>query len=274
MNNRQIAHAWAHQQKTNGKGSNFFFERDIIYSYGYHFPIAKVIAEKKLVFFTTKSYSVSTSKHMAYTRQAIPHDYNIIYLSDIPTREGLNFSISKELLEFDKEYDAQIVKVARARTRNPMRKCVSMVYNIKKCFELFPDEISDENKLALTTRQAMFENIEEISKQVLKKANELDRKKVIKDREKAISWMSMEIHSLNSTYQYIRQNNGLIETSLGLTFEKEECKQFFGAIKSGLISKGFKFKNYTVIKNDKKEFIIGCHKFLKCDFPLFEGVLK
>ena len=59
-----------------------FFEYGIIYSYGYHFPIAKHI-KKDVILFTSKGYSVSTSKHQSYTRQAIPHGTTILTVPKI-----------------------------------------------------------------------------------------------------------------------------------------------------------------------------------------------
>jgi hypothetical protein len=73
MNNRQLAHVWAQQTKTQGKGHHFYFEGPSIYSYGPHFEIARFVTVKKkrAVLFTTRTYSVSTSKHLSYTRTAL-----------------------------------------------------------------------------------------------------------------------------------------------------------------------------------------------------------
>ena len=42
-NHSEVAHFWANQVQGQGKSSNMFFEDGIIYSYGYHFPIARHI---------------------------------------------------------------------------------------------------------------------------------------------------------------------------------------------------------------------------------------
>lgn len=83
MNNRQVAHAWAGQQKEQGKGSNLFFTGRSIFSYGAHFEIARHVHLKDgraVVLFTTRDYSPSTSRHKSYVRNAI-HGYNSI---DVP----------------------------------------------------------------------------------------------------------------------------------------------------------------------------------------------
>lgn len=71
--NRELPHIWAHQSQPNGRGNNFFFEGDTIYSYGHHFPIARHVANARgdrAVLFTTRDYSVTTQRHKSLTRRA------------------------------------------------------------------------------------------------------------------------------------------------------------------------------------------------------------
>ncbi|RWI06833.1 MAG: hypothetical protein EOQ89_03630 [Mesorhizobium sp.] len=71
----EVAHAWANQTGKNRKGHHMFYEGDTIYSYGYHFPIARRIltSEGIVVLMTTRKYSVSTAKHITYTWRASHH---------------------------------------------------------------------------------------------------------------------------------------------------------------------------------------------------------
>ena len=56
-----IAHLWANQLQDEARNSgsgNFYFDGDVIYSYGSHFPIAKHVVNakgEKAVLFTTDS---------------------------------------------------------------------------------------------------------------------------------------------------------------------------------------------------------------------------
>lgn len=61
MKNSDLARAFA-EGATKGKADNMFIDGDTIYSYGYHFPIAKRIS-KKVVWLNTSKYSVTTSRH-------------------------------------------------------------------------------------------------------------------------------------------------------------------------------------------------------------------
>ena len=74
FNNRQLAHVWAQQTQSSGSGSNFFFDGPSIYSYGRHFEIARFITRKgrRAVLFRAGGYSVTTSKHQGFVRNALP----------------------------------------------------------------------------------------------------------------------------------------------------------------------------------------------------------
>lgn len=73
FDNYQCAHVWAQQSQPAGRGSNFFFDGPAIFSYGRHFKIAEFVTRKgkRAVLFTSRRYSVSTSKHVSYTRGAL-----------------------------------------------------------------------------------------------------------------------------------------------------------------------------------------------------------
>lgn len=72
----QVAHNWAHQTGRAQRGFNMFYDGPTIYSYGHHFPIARIVtndAGDRAVLFTTDSRSVSTAKHKTITSRACHH---------------------------------------------------------------------------------------------------------------------------------------------------------------------------------------------------------
>lgn len=77
----KIAHLWAYQQQDSARNTgNYYFNGRTIYSYGSHFPIATISSvDNNVVFFTRKSYSNTTSKHIHTTYRSINHK-NIIYV--------------------------------------------------------------------------------------------------------------------------------------------------------------------------------------------------
>lgn len=114
MNNSQVAHVWAQQKRAGARGSSFFFEGPVIYSFGYHFPIARFIEHKgkRAVLFTIQSYSISTSKHISVARGAL-------YGLDIPifdTPAPTEAPDSKTMRAYyQAEIAALVEKAARAR---------------------------------------------------------------------------------------------------------------------------------------------------------------
>jgi hypothetical protein len=112
MNNREVAHLWANQSRASGKGSNFFFEGPTIYSYGYHFPIARHVGS--VILFTTDSYSSSTAKHKAYTRQAIADCEMVIDVPDVTAESPEEHA--RNLAAVVASHESALLKLARART--------------------------------------------------------------------------------------------------------------------------------------------------------------
>ena len=89
----EVAHAWANQTHESMRGCNVYFEGDTIFSYGAHFPIARIVTvphssatsqgirppslRYQAILFTIEDYSVSTSKHKTIVRRAIPDTFDV-----------------------------------------------------------------------------------------------------------------------------------------------------------------------------------------------------
>lgn len=72
MNNRQVAHAFAHRKPA--KGSNYTTDGETLYSY--NTTIARHTKDRKgrpITLLTCKAYSVSTSRHQSYAANAVTH---------------------------------------------------------------------------------------------------------------------------------------------------------------------------------------------------------
>lgn len=86
FNNSELSHIWANQTQSHGKGYNMFFEYDSIYSYGYHFKIAKHMTNQngqKCVLFNDKSYSNTTAKHQRLVWRSIPANVHFFKVKTI-----------------------------------------------------------------------------------------------------------------------------------------------------------------------------------------------
>lgn len=71
-----VAHNWAHQTGRARNGHHMYYDGRTIYSYGPHFPIARIVqtpAGAPAVLMTTARYSVSTTRHIYLARRASAH---------------------------------------------------------------------------------------------------------------------------------------------------------------------------------------------------------
>lgn len=69
---------WFSRGEKSGHSDNIFIEGDVIYDYGYHFPMAIRMPGKK-AYFNTDGYSVTTAKHKSSLQSAlIGEGYTII----------------------------------------------------------------------------------------------------------------------------------------------------------------------------------------------------
>ena len=116
-NNHEVAHYWGNQIQSEGQCGNIFFEGTTIYSYGHHFPIARLYPEKQICLFTIASYSVTTSAHKSLAYGAIPHNYTTI---EVPNLNVENTKGSSMLANIDyqfKNLSDLLFKASRARQR-------------------------------------------------------------------------------------------------------------------------------------------------------------
>ncbi len=72
--NSGCCHAWAHQTSDYGNGSHrrIYFDGPLLYSYGTHFLIAALLPGG-LALFNSARWSVSTSQHQSYAKDAARH---------------------------------------------------------------------------------------------------------------------------------------------------------------------------------------------------------
>lgn len=115
MTNTQLAERFATSEKE-GKANSMFIENNTIFSYGYHFPIARKMDKtdengKTIVLFTNRGYSNTTAKHKNDVWGALYQAGYRIITCDVS--RGI---VTNEVLEsLKKEIDELHGKEARAR---------------------------------------------------------------------------------------------------------------------------------------------------------------
>lgn len=71
--NSQVCHVWAQQTQSEGRTNSVFFRDTVIFSYGEHYPMAKIHKVKGQLFalINSANYSVTTSQHKSDVRSAL-----------------------------------------------------------------------------------------------------------------------------------------------------------------------------------------------------------
>ena len=143
----QTIHIWAQQSQENGRCSNVFFENTkVLYSYGYHFPLA-VFLDNNTVLVNDSSVSVTTSKQQRYVWGAIRHK-NMICASTgivkliVKYKDYERKFFKRELIKLVSETVSSAVEVA-ARQAAKRRKKELIKTDIGKAETIF----NEYNKL-------------------------------------------------------------------------------------------------------------------------------
>ena len=105
MTNSEIAQRFADGYER-GNSGNMFIEGDTIYSYGYHFAIARRVCPGVLV--TTRTYSSTTAKHVSHVRHALRY-HTVVRCYDPKGSHDLN------LTKYLKEIEVLVGKLSKAR---------------------------------------------------------------------------------------------------------------------------------------------------------------
>lgn len=145
-----LVHRWANRQTTKGKSSNIFVDGDTIYSYGYHFPMARHL-DDNTVAFTNQSYSVTTSSHLGAVRGAISHK-TIIQCWHIPPHDADWTHHSQNINKWIALVKDSFVLWGKARKKE---KHIDAVENVRRQAKKYIDYF--KVKLTKDQKQELFE---------------------------------------------------------------------------------------------------------------------
>lgn len=151
----EVAHIWAHRLQDEARSGNIFVDGESIYSYGYHFEIARWVlplnSPERMVIYNTETRSNSTSRHQSLVRTALDNDTVILRVPDkgymFDTCENDDGSVHLTSSGFDSlahlfMYDAGRIldyahKQKRARTTDYRYHIMSVINNMRIAFSSF-----------------------------------------------------------------------------------------------------------------------------------------
>jgi hypothetical protein len=239
-----VAHAWAHQTGKNRKGFNVFYEGDTIYSYGYHFPIARHAGDR-VVLFTSRDYSVSTSKHKTQVRRAVSHR-KVLEVDNVVARtEGEHVVNWQTMLVDARSY---LHRSQRAR------KAWNIEFYAEQATTLLAsmNEYAQHFGLNLPTVSVdtIGEAIAELDarRAAAREAAEAERirrerERKVQDRDRLRAWLKgADLYPPHTPRPYVRVKGDVVETTWGAVVPLSDAKALF-ELASKVRSNGIPFEN-------------------------------
>lgn len=281
-NYSEVAHFWANETQHEGRYAHMFFEGAKIYSYGYHFEIARITEDKnkkKVVLFTTREYSPTTSRHKWNVRSACSH----LKTFTVPSFEDH----TKNLEYYLKEIEETQASATRARSRAEYLKghlagTIKTAYDYAMSFKGVSFE--DKNKIrkwnnkllkGLLFSKVELEKIkkaylnyrESVRLQAEKRARELEETR-LEGLEQLEQWKKGEEINLRDYWRVeipigLRVKDNRIQTSKGAEITIRSALRLWECLKTkgtqnpvGLTLDN----NYTVNSITPEIVSIGCHQ--------------
>ena len=81
---QEITNAWINQSAKKPKSSRMFFENDKLYSYGYHYVIARIDRERNIALINSTKSTPTTNRHKSIVENVIEHSASCIKLFNVP----------------------------------------------------------------------------------------------------------------------------------------------------------------------------------------------
>lgn len=280
--NSELAHVWANQLQDDGRTGNMFFEGPVIYSYGYHYEIARYVtapAGQVVCFINSNGYSNSTAKHTRHVTHAIPSGIPVFHVPFV--RSSYYYGRSSQSISIENlggivdallvECKNKIYDQLKARTNYYSFTEAARIYaNIEQICELFgipvpalPEKWNEAEAKANYLRNTVVER--ETAKQ---------QKAIQKNKELLEKWLRHEFNGqLYDIPVHLRvsKDGELIETTKGARVPLIEAKKLLVMLRSGADVKGHNIAGFTLIENTLDHVQIGCHKI---SWPVINELFK
>lgn len=225
--NSEVCHVWAQQRQyegRNGTGS-IFFRGGTIYSYGEHFPMARILREHGFVaLLNSDSYSVTTSRHQNTVYWAVNH-MRCFHVPNVMASGKKQHKKNYQYLIAD--YKRCLKKAAATRTWQGM-----WLDNAQKAL----DSANEYTKLfKLGYRQKAFEYDEKELKAALARERKQARKRNAARREKEEKEYRKQLaawraggyrgHLLSRRGVMLRVKGDNVETTRGASFPVKHAER-------------------------------------------------
>lgn len=296
-NHAEVCHVWAQGTQESGRSGNIFFTNTTeLYSYGYHYLMAKLHTRKGRRFALVNSYvySASTSQHLGHTRDALRDLMPYFTVSDPSDVSKAVADLDKQVLqaldaalkrkffadsywereESEKEsilagIQSKVSKtnelrelLGRAPFKMPAAKYREVVEHLTKLEERYN---SPERAIKRAEKRAE----KQAERDAWEKRWEEDRKKREADSAKnlALFRAGERFEYFESEFDLLRIRGNRVETSRHATVPLDRAKLMLQALEDGKDLRGmrigdFTFRGLESTEDNQPVVVIGCHRIL------------
>lgn len=269
----ECAHIWASQSQEQGRANSVFFEGQLIYSYGYHFPVARFAPEYgNVVLFTSRGYSSSTGKHKTLIRSAIPSGFNVVYCDD-PSK-GADHNLYKWMCEANRlrrDFAAKTHKISRGNLAVEIFKTCESAEIYCIALKIAIPEWCNESNEEMSARDYVYEMAKAREAKKAAARAEYEKQAALESIERLALWAIGE-NVYTGGFQYhptaLRIKGESIQTSRGANIPVDDAiklwpllvraKNSGKTIEAGLHSihlGAYRFNSF-----DGHTLIVGCHQ--------------
>lgn len=264
-----------------------FFEGDTIYSYGKHFPMAKFeeieyqndkgeTVSDNVVLYTTRGYSVSTAKHLAYTRRAIPRFYRVVYVYSPTASVEQNLWHEHGLVtHYLEQYGATNHHGRKQKLARELSHVITRITDICDAYHIpvpewaqLSDDLTEAARQANERKQAA-EAAARAKREKEEAAAKRKARAYLKDwiKDTTMATSGWNVPSLCNHPTCLRVTGEEIETSHGARVPVEHAVKIWPLLRS-MKAKRTTYKrnghtihlgHYAVESFDGKELVVGCH---------------
>jgi hypothetical protein len=273
---RQLFHLFCNMTSNDLEGfktpsRNVFVESGVIYSYGYHYPMAKKFSHgfgsqhREVILVNAEKSSVTTQKHKSQIGSSIKPGQLLFEVPNIlePKAKENETHLMNSIVD---SVDA-VLKGLKYWSVETVIDRVDKFNRYALIFKLKPFKINAELMTILATRSIETEKKNETSskKREAKQAAERAANRA-RYAEQVELWYSckntMNIPSgyFGLNYDPVRVNNAIVESPRGATVTLEQAEEFCRLLRNGLVGVGMRLEQFEVISIDSEIVEIGCHK--------------
>lgn len=278
--NNQLAHVWAQQTQSNGRTGNMFFESNTIYSYGYHYKIARIVTVrgKSMCFINANGYSNTTSRHTGDVVNAVsglmPWFYVPGMALDCSPLKMVNAAVKRLKTSIDNEIKHALKKIkivnvtyAFNNFKNRINDDVKAIHRLtgKTTFKVNKADIDavKEHYKRRAARYAELNSPEMIAK---REATAIKRKEV-KQAKEIKEFREGKRHSVQGmSHELLRKNSEEVVTSRGARVSLVFAQRAYNIIKKrgvkALLNKHIGHFTVNKIEHVQGDTVlhIGCHR--------------